>query len=157
MTKWLVWPIVVLLSGAAAAWGRVDINTLWQPQEGMRRRASSFNRTGGNRDFLSVRPAQEVEFLTLEGTSGCIRRLWMTIACDDPREVAIDLMSSFLMTHLLRVIPEKQLRSRLMGSPGKKCVRRRLRDGAPSPGTSAEEVLKHLFQTAAHKKCVLAQ
>jgi D-arabinan exo alpha-(1,3)/(1,5)-arabinofuranosidase (non-reducing end) len=46
-------------------------------------RASSWDRTGGNRDFVVVEPGARVAIAVLE-ESGTIRHVWMTAGCDDP-------------------------------------------------------------------------
>jgi hypothetical protein len=55
-------------------------DNLWKsPVIGGRRRASSWNRTGGNSDYLVVKPGDRVVLLKHEGGSGTIRRTWFTI------------------------------------------------------------------------------
>jgi hypothetical protein len=76
--------IVVVMEGLAGAQGLTDLDGLWRPVEGTRRRASSSNPTGANQDYLSLAPGQRGEFLNLTDTSGCIRRIWMTVSCGDP-------------------------------------------------------------------------
>ncbi|MFL5732663.1 MAG: glycoside hydrolase family 172 protein [Chloroflexia bacterium] len=47
------------------------------------RRASSWDRTGGNDDRLHIRPGEEAVLADVAG-AGCIRHVWVTIACDEP-------------------------------------------------------------------------
>ena len=42
------------------------------------RRLSSWDRSGGNRDFVLVRPGQTVTLGSIEG-AGIVRHLWMTM------------------------------------------------------------------------------
>ena len=45
------------------------------------RRASSYDRTGGNDDFVWIAPGESARLLDAEGP-GCITHIWMTIACE---------------------------------------------------------------------------
>ncbi len=47
------------------------------------RRASSWDRSGGNDDRLHIRPGEEVVLADIQG-AGCVRHIWVTIACDEP-------------------------------------------------------------------------
>lgn len=47
------------------------------------RRASSFDRTGGNADWVPIAPGETLTLLDADGP-GVIRHIWMTINCDDP-------------------------------------------------------------------------
>jgi hypothetical protein len=47
------------------------------------RRVSSWDRTGGNMDFLVVEPGRQVTLADIAG-SGCINHIWCTHACDQP-------------------------------------------------------------------------
>lgn len=47
------------------------------------RRASSYDRTGGNNDFVRVE-AHAAHALADLGGAGVIRHIWITLACDDP-------------------------------------------------------------------------
>jgi hypothetical protein len=47
------------------------------------RRASSWDRTGGNDDRLHLQPGEEAVLLETD-QPGCIRHIWVTIACDEP-------------------------------------------------------------------------
>ena len=46
------------------------------------RRASSYDRTGGNHDWMDVAPGATVEFARLEG-AGIIRHIWCTVWVGD--------------------------------------------------------------------------
>ncbi|HEU5089745.1 MAG TPA: DUF2961 domain-containing protein, partial [Roseiflexaceae bacterium] len=47
------------------------------------RRASSWDRSGGNRDFLEIQPGQTVVLADVEG-AGCINHIWCTHMCAQP-------------------------------------------------------------------------
>lgn len=47
------------------------------------RRVSSWDRTGGNDDRLHIHPGQEAVLADIQG-AGCIKHIWVTIACDEP-------------------------------------------------------------------------
>jgi hypothetical protein len=47
------------------------------------RRASSWDRTGGNDDRLHILPGQEAVLADIMG-AGVVRHIWVTIACDEP-------------------------------------------------------------------------
>ncbi len=52
-------------------------------REATSRRASSWDRTGGNDDRLHIRPGEEAVLLETD-RPGCIRHIWVTIACNEP-------------------------------------------------------------------------
>ena len=58
------------------------MDDLWRRPTGARRRASSWDRTGGNHDHLRLAPGETAVLMDVSGTSGCIRRMWFTIATD---------------------------------------------------------------------------
>ena len=63
------------------------------PGEGRFLHVSSFDTTGGNRDRYEVPPGDSVVLLDVEGP-GVIRRLWITVASDDPhylRRIALKM------------------------------------------------------------------
>ncbi|HAK96491.1 MAG TPA: hypothetical protein DCM87_16250 [Planctomycetes bacterium] len=65
-------------AGPAGAAGGLD--SLWKtPVTGERRRASSWNRTGANRDCFILAPGARVALLGHEGGSGTVRRIWFTL------------------------------------------------------------------------------
>jgi hypothetical protein len=47
------------------------------------RRASSWDRSGGNDDRLHIQPGQTAILADITGP-GCIKHIWVTIACDEP-------------------------------------------------------------------------
>ncbi len=47
-----------------------------------RKRFSSYDRTGGNRDFLEV-PAGETATLAEMNGAGCVKHIWVTIRTDE--------------------------------------------------------------------------
>ncbi len=51
---------------------------------GRSKRESSWDRTGGNRDFVVVEPGQTAVIANIEG-AGCIRHIWLTSFCDAPQ------------------------------------------------------------------------
>lgn len=51
-------------------------------RNGKRRRLSSYDRTGGNADFIWVEPQSAVEFAAIEG-AGIIRHIWVTTDCSE--------------------------------------------------------------------------
>ena len=46
------------------------------------KRVSSWDRTGGNRDFIVVKPGDTASLAKIKGT-GAIRHIWITISCPD--------------------------------------------------------------------------
>ena len=46
------------------------------------RRASSWDRAGGNRDAISIEPGATATLADIQG-AGCIRHIWFTISCED--------------------------------------------------------------------------
>jgi len=53
---------------------------------GKRKRESSYDRTGGNRDYYVVKPGEKKELLQISG-AGLITHIWMTLGPMDDREV----------------------------------------------------------------------
>lgn len=47
------------------------------------RRESSWDRTGGNDDRLHIQPGETAVLADITG-AGCIKHIWITIACDEP-------------------------------------------------------------------------
>ncbi len=47
------------------------------------RRVSSWDRSGGNMDFLVVQPGQQVTLADISG-AGCVNHIWCTHSCDQP-------------------------------------------------------------------------
>jgi len=57
----------------------MDMNGLWQPVAGHRRRESSYDVTGGNADCWRYEPGQRRAILDVTGRAGCVQRFWMTV------------------------------------------------------------------------------
>ncbi|CAI6083883.1 glycoside hydrolase family 172 protein [Cohnella sp. JJ-181] len=62
-----------------------SLSTLSRSRIGKRKRESSYDRTGGNKDFFSVRPGDHAEICSIGG-AGAITHIWMTMATDAPSE-----------------------------------------------------------------------
>lgn len=63
-----------------------SLRDLYRERNCKRKRESSYDRTGGNRDFLKVFPGDKVDICEIKG-SGCITHIWMTMApLDDSLE-----------------------------------------------------------------------
>ncbi|MFC4600924.1 glycoside hydrolase family 172 protein [Cohnella hongkongensis] len=59
-----------------------SLRDLYREREGKRKRESSYDTTGGNRDYRVIRPGERVDLCELSG-SGCITHIWMTMAPTD--------------------------------------------------------------------------
>ena len=57
---------------------------LWLPLPGKRRRVSSWDRSGGNADYVMYAPHEEKVILSISGVPGCIKRMWFTLNTEDP-------------------------------------------------------------------------
>jgi len=75
---------LALQSGSAgsAAMTPGGLGSLYLPRSGRSRRASSWDRTGRNNDFVVVQPGATAVLADLSG-AGCIRHIWTTIAQED--------------------------------------------------------------------------
>lgn len=62
-----------------------NIASLSQARSGKSKRVSSYDRSGGNKDYYSVRPGDVTEICDISG-AGCIKHIWMTMATDAPVE-----------------------------------------------------------------------
>jgi hypothetical protein len=61
------------------------MDALWQaPLAGQRKRASSYDHSGGNADYYLLQPGERRTLLAHEGASGCIQRIWFTLGRGDP-------------------------------------------------------------------------
>ncbi len=60
--------------------GMHDISKM---QEGKSKRVSSYDKTGGNKDFLVFRPNEMKEICSIGG-KGCIKHIWVTMAGHEP-------------------------------------------------------------------------
>lgn len=56
----------------------------WQPIQGQRKRSSSYDRTGGNQDFIVISPGETKAILVYRGSQGFVLRLWFTFGSEDP-------------------------------------------------------------------------
>jgi len=56
-----------------------SLRDLYRERKGVRKRASSYDRTGGNRDYVRLHPGDKIDCCAIEG-SGCITHIWMTMA-----------------------------------------------------------------------------
>lgn len=59
-----------------------DLSTL---KAGSSKRVSSYDRTGGNKDYYTLKPGETLEVCDIPG-AGIIRHIWMTMAADNPRD-----------------------------------------------------------------------
>lgn len=57
--------------------------SLWQPVNGRRRRASSYDVNGGNNDFFTLEPGTRRTLLERNNCSGYIMRMWFTLYTSD--------------------------------------------------------------------------
>ncbi|CAM3825014.1 glycoside hydrolase family 172 protein [Cohnella lubricantis] len=62
-----------------------QLSSLSLARAGKRRRESSYDRSGGNKDYFSIRPGDNTEICKLQG-AGAITHIWMTMATDAPAE-----------------------------------------------------------------------
>jgi len=66
---------------AAAAAGQDLLRSLGAPQDYLSRRVSSFDRSGGNRDSLTIKPGETAVLADLTGP-GAIHHIWLTVAAE---------------------------------------------------------------------------
>src|SRR5436309_1808173 len=64
------------------------IQSLSQMRQGKTKRVSSYDRTGGNKDYYSIHPGEKKEICRMDG-AGAITHIWMTMATDAPVEEAL--------------------------------------------------------------------
>jgi hypothetical protein len=57
------------------------INALSKIRHGKSKRVSSYDRSGGNKDYFSVLPRSKTELCNISG-AGCITHIWVTMATD---------------------------------------------------------------------------
>lgn len=60
-----------------------EVNSISQMRVGKSKRISSYDRTGGNKDYYTLLPNSKTEICNIKG-SGYIRHIWMTMAPVDP-------------------------------------------------------------------------
>src|SRR5690625_1113441 len=56
-----------------------SLRELYLVREAKRKRASSYDTSGGNRDFVRFYPMEKKDICEMKG-SGCITHIWMTMA-----------------------------------------------------------------------------
>ncbi|RAP77533.1 glycoside hydrolase family 172 protein [Paenibacillus montanisoli] len=61
--------------------------SLSQARPGKRKRESSYDRSGGNKDFFTIKPGDKTDICHIKG-AGAITHIWMTMAPDAPMEEA---------------------------------------------------------------------
>jgi hypothetical protein len=59
------------------------LGSLYQVRDGRTKRISSFDRTGGNADRITVKAGETAVMAEIEG-AGINRHIWITIASKDP-------------------------------------------------------------------------
>jgi hypothetical protein len=63
--------------------GDSSLGGLARLRNGVRReRISSYDRTGGNRDWFTIAPDQKIAIADIEG-AGCVKHIWMTMWCPE--------------------------------------------------------------------------
>lgn len=62
-----------------------SIQSLSQARTGKRKRESSYDRSGGNKDYFSIHPGDVTDICKIDG-AGAITHIWMTMATDAPQE-----------------------------------------------------------------------
>ena len=77
--------------GAGAA---ASLPWLTQPKDYRSLRSSSYDRSGGNADFLHVAPGEVATLLDADGP-GVVSHLWMTIASVDPGHLSSLVLRMF--------------------------------------------------------------
>ena len=58
--------------------------TLWRPIDGVRKRVSSYDRSGGNDDRWFFEAGETKDLFSHAGESGVVLRLWFTLNTEDP-------------------------------------------------------------------------
>ncbi|HHY83347.1 MAG TPA: DUF2961 domain-containing protein [Clostridiales bacterium] len=57
----------------------LDISSISKMRTGRSKRVSSYDRSGGNKDYYTINPNDKTEICNVKG-AGCIRHIWMTMA-----------------------------------------------------------------------------
>lgn len=65
----------------------------WRPIRGTRQRASSYDPSGGNRDYWIFKPGETKTLLEHQGSPGAVLRLWLTLNSADPMYLQHTLVS----------------------------------------------------------------
>lgn len=86
--RWLAAPCVLWLFvlPVVAQSSESSLSTLPQAKNYVQRRASSYDRTGGNADFRAIAPGDTLTLLDTDGPA-IISHVWITIASDDPNHL----------------------------------------------------------------------
>ena len=69
-----------------------SMRDIYREREGKRKRASSYDQTGGNFDFYVIKPTATSEIFNVKGT-GCITHIWTTMGAAIPRASSGSLYS----------------------------------------------------------------
>lgn len=59
-----------------------SLRDLYRVRQGKRKRESSYDRTGGNKDFYTIAPGEKKDICIIQG-NGCITHIWITLAPND--------------------------------------------------------------------------
>ncbi len=59
------------------------LDTLFMMKDCKSRRISSFDRTGGNKDWITVEPGETIAFAQVQGCA-IVRHIWCTVGSEDP-------------------------------------------------------------------------
>src|SRR5579859_636621 len=78
----LCFSILPLFAQDSTTW----LSTLPQAKDYVQRRASSYDRSGGNADARTIAPGETLTLMDESGP-GIISHVWVTIACDDPHHL----------------------------------------------------------------------
>lgn len=78
--------LVTANAGRVSAQGMGTLGDLTKPRTGKLAHYSSYDRSGGNADFRRVAPGETLTFVEHQG-AGTLRRLWVTIAPRNNREI----------------------------------------------------------------------
>ncbi len=70
------------------------LTNLYQARSGRSRRASSWDRTGRNNDYLTVAPGATATIADISG-AGCIRHMWITIAHEEKDFLRRDVLRAY--------------------------------------------------------------
>ncbi|MEJ2294402.1 MAG: hypothetical protein P8Y23_06485, partial [Candidatus Lokiarchaeota archaeon] len=54
-----------------------------RPDSIKRRRISSYDRSGGNHDWLDIQSGELITIADVKGKAGCITHIWCTMTCSD--------------------------------------------------------------------------
>ena len=70
-----------------------SMRDIYREREGKRKRASSYDKTGGNFDFDLIKPKAASEIFNVKGT-GCITHIW---GCDSQSQQRFSLFQAGFM------------------------------------------------------------